>query len=325
MLLLYVDDMLIVGHDKNMISKLKKDLGSQFAMKDLGPAQQILGMRIIRDRKKKRLWLSQEKYIEKVLNRFNMKDAKSVSTPLAAHFKLSADLCPCDDKEKEEMSKIPYASAVGSLMYAMVCTRPDIAHSVGVVSRFLANPGKKHWEAVKWILRYLKGTSHHCLCFGNNEIMLEGFADADMAGDVNTRKSTTGYVYTFAGAAVSWVSKLQKVVALSTTEAEYIAATEVCKEMLWMQRFLGELGIKQDKYVLHCDSQSAIHLAKNPAFHSKTKHIDLRYHWIRQVLEEGKLQLEKIHTDENPADMFTKILPKTKQELCRRLVGLGVT
>ena len=325
MLLLYVDDMLIVGHDKNMISKLKKDLGSQFAMKDLGPAQQILGMRIIRDRKKKRLWLSQEKYIEKVLNRFNMKDAKSVSTPLAAHFKLSADLCPCDDKEKEEMSKIPYASAVGSLMYAMVCTRPDIAHSVGVVSRFLANPGKKHWEAVKWILRYLKGTGHHCLCFGNNEIMLEGFADADMDGVVNTRKSTTGYVYTFVGVAVSWISKLQKVVALSTTEAEYIAATEACKEMLWMQRFLVELGIKQDKYVLHCDSQSAIHLAKNPAFHSKTKHIDLRYHWIRQVLEEGQLQLEKIHTDENLADMFTKILPKTKQELCRRLVGLGVT
>ena len=163
-----------------------------------------------------------------------MKNAKLVGTPLAAHFKLSVDLCPCDEKEKEEMNKIHYASAVGSLMYAMVCTRPDIAHSVGVVSRFLANPGKKHWEAVKWILRYLKGTSHHCLCFGNNEIMLEGFADADMAGDVNTRKSTTGYVYTFAGAAVSWVSKLQKVVALSTTEAEYIAATEACKEMLWM-------------------------------------------------------------------------------------------
>jgi len=253
-LLLYVDDMLIVGHDKNMISRLKKDLGSQFAMKDLGPAQQILGMRIIRDRKKNKLWLSQEKYIEKVLKRFNMKDAKSVGTPLAAHFKLSADLSPSDDKEKQEMSRIPYASAVGSLMYAMVCTRPDIAHSVGVVSRFLTNPGKQHWEAVKWILRYLKGTSYHCLCFGNNDIVLEGFADADMVGDVDTRKSTTGYVYTFAGAAVSWVSRRQKVIALSTTEAEYIVATEACKEMLWMQCFLGELGIKQDKYVLHCDS-----------------------------------------------------------------------
>ena len=184
-LLLCVDDMLVVGHDKSMINKLKKDLGSQFAMKDLGQAQQILGMRIIRDRKNRRLWLSHERYIEKVLNRFNMNDAKPVGTPLAAHFKLSIDLCPCNDKEKEEMRKISYASAIGSLMYAMVCTRPDIAHSVGVVSRFLANLGKQHWQAVKWILRYLKGTSHYCLCFGNPNIVLEGFTDANMVGDVH--------------------------------------------------------------------------------------------------------------------------------------------
>ena len=155
--------------------------------------------------------------------------------------------------------------------------------------------------------------------------MLEGFTDADMARDMDTRKSTTGYLYTFAGATVSWVSRLQRIVALSTTEAEYIATTEACKEMLWMQRFLGEIGIKQDKYVLYCDSQSAIHLAKNPTFHSKTKHIDLRYHWIRHVLEEGHLSLEKIHTYRNPADMLTKILPRNKHELCRGMVGLGVT
>jgi len=157
---------------------------------------------------------------------------------------------------------------------------------MGVVSRFLTNPSKQHWQAVKWILRYLKGTSHYCLCFGQDETTLEGFTDADMAGDMDTRKSTTGYLYTFAGATVSRVSRLQRIVAFSTTEVEYIAATEACKEMLWMQRFLREIGIKQDKYVLYCDSQSAIHLAKNPAFHSKTKHIDLRYHWIRCVLEE---------------------------------------
>ena len=142
-----------------------------------------------------------------------------------------------------------------------------------VVSRFLANPGKQHWQAVKWILRYLKGTSHYCLCFGHDETVLEGFTNVDMARDMDTRKSTTGYLYTFAGAAVSWVSRLQRIVAVSTTKAEYIAATKACKEILWMQRFLGEIGIKQDKYVLYCNSQSAIHLAKNPTFHSKTKHI----------------------------------------------------
>ena len=124
-----------------------------------------------------------KKYIKKVLDRFNMKDAKPVGTPLAAHFKLSTELCLRDDKEKEEMSKIPYASVVGSLMYTMVCILPYIAYSVGVVSRFLANPGKQHWQAVKWILKYLKGTSHYCLCFGHFETVLEGFIDADMAGD----------------------------------------------------------------------------------------------------------------------------------------------
>ena len=228
-LLLCADDMLIVVHDNNKINRLKKYLGSKFAMKDLGPAQQILGMRIMHDRKDKRLWLSQEKYIKKVLNKFNMKDAKLVGTPFGAHFKLSTELYPSNDKEKEEMSKIPYASAVGSLMYAMVCTRLDITYSVGVVSRFLTNPGKQHWRAVKWILRYLKGTNHYCLCFGHDETVLEGFTDADMGGDMDTRKSTTGYLYTFAGATVSWVSRLQRIVALSTTEAEYIAATKACK------------------------------------------------------------------------------------------------
>lgn len=152
--------------------------------------------------------LSQEKYIKKLLDRFNMKDFKPVVTPLAAHFKLSIELCLSDDKEKEEMSMIPYASAVGSLMYAKVCTRPNIAYLVGVVSKFVANPGKQHWKAVKWILRYLKGTSHSCLCFGHNETVLEGFTDADMDGDMDNRKSTISYLYTFAGATISWVSRL---------------------------------------------------------------------------------------------------------------------
>ena len=279
-------------------------------MKDLGPAQQILGMKIVRNRQNEKFWLSQEKYIEKVLDRFNMSNAKEVGTPLAGHFKLSVSQCPTSEKDKEEMKKVPYASAVGSLMYAMVCTRLDIAHAVGVVSQYLSNPRKEHWNAVKWILRYLKGTSKLCLCFGNGKTMLDGYADADMAGDLDNRKSTSGYLMTFAGGAMSWQSKLQKCIALSTTEAEYIAVTEACKETLWLQRFLQELGMKQDKYVLHCDSQSAIHLCKNSTFHSRSKHIDVRYHWIRDVLESKALILEKVHTDDNVADMITKVIPK---------------
>uniref|UniRef100_A0A3Q7GYL8 Retrovirus-related Pol polyprotein from transposon TNT 1-94-like beta-barrel domain-containing protein n=1 Tax=Solanum lycopersicum TaxID=4081 RepID=A0A3Q7GYL8_SOLLC len=170
--------------------------------------QQILGMEIARDRKTGKLWLSQEKYIERVLERFNIKNAKPVNTPLAAHFKLSKRCCPTTKKEKESMSHIPYSSVVGSLMYAMVCTRPDIAHAVGLVSRYLANPSKVHWEAVKWILRYLRGTSNLSLCFGGGEPILEGFTDADMARDLDNWKSTSGYLFKFAGGAISWQSKL---------------------------------------------------------------------------------------------------------------------
>ncbi|VVA10754.1 PREDICTED: Retrovirus-related Pol poly from [Prunus dulcis] len=321
-LLLYVDDMLIVGQNSDKISKLKKELSKSFAMKDLGPAKQILGMSISRDRKNRKLRLSQESYIEKVLKRFNMDKAKPVSTPFPSHFKLSSKQSPTCEKEKENMAMVPYSSAVGSLMYAMICTRPDITHAVGVVSRFLSKPGREHWNAVKWILRYLRGTSKMSLCFGGGKPELIGYTDADMAGDLDSRKSTSGYLITFSRGAVSWQSKLQKCVALSTTEAEFIAATEACKEMLWMKRFLQELGQEQHKYILHCDSQSAIHLSKNPSFHSRSKHIDVRYHWIRDVLESKQLQLEKIHTDDNSSNMMTKSLPKDKYEFCRIAAGL---
>lgn len=321
-LLLYVDDMLIVGQDAKMIGDLKKDLSKSFDMKNLGSAKQILGMQILRDRKAKKLWLSQEKYVERVLERFNMKSAKPVSTPLANHFKLSKRSCPTNEEGKKLMASIPYSSAVGSLMYAMVCTRPDIAHAVGVVSRYLSNPGKDHWEAVKWILRYLRGSSRMCLCFEGPETILEGYADADMAGDLDGRKSTSGYVFTFAGGAVSWQSKLQKCVALSTTEAEYIALTEAGKEMLWLKRFLQQLAIKQEGSVIHCDSQSALDLSKNAMYHPRTKHIDVRYHWLRQAVEDEEFKLEKIHTDRNPADMMTKFVARDKFQLCAELIGM---
>ena len=321
-LLLYVDDMLIVGQDRAQISKLKEELAESFEMKDLGPAKQILGMEITRDRKNRRLWLSQERYVERILERFNMKEAKPVTTPLGGHCKLSKSSCPSTEEENKKMVVIPYSSAVGSLMYAMVCTRPDIAHTVGVVSRFLSNPGKQHWEAVKWIFRYLRRTSKLCLSFGRGKLVLEGYTDADMAGDLDGRKSTSGYLFTFAGGAVSWQSKLQKCVALSTTEAEYIAVTEAGKELVWIKTFFKELGMQQDEYVVYCDSQSAIDLSKNATYHSRTKHIEVRYHWIRDATEKKRFKLKKIHTDKNAADMMTKVIPKQKMEFCSMLAGM---
>ena len=172
-------------------------------MKDFGPAKKILGIRIERDRASKKLYMSQEQYIEKVLERFNMSKAKVVSSPLASHFKLNNRHNPSTDKEKEDMIKVLYASVVGSLMYVMVCTRLDIAYVVGVVSRFLSNPGRHHWEAVKWIMRYLRGTSKLKLTFGSGKPILVGYTDSDMVGDVDNRRSTSGYLITFSGGAVS--------------------------------------------------------------------------------------------------------------------------
>ena len=173
-----------------------------------------------------------------------MNEAKPVSTPLGSHFKLSKEQSPKTEEERDHMSKVPYASAIGSLMYAMVCTRPDIAHAVGVVSRFMSRPGKQHWEAVKWILRYLKGSSDTSFCFTGASMKLQGYVDADFASDIDSRKSITEFVFTLSGTSISWASNLQKIVTLSITEVEYVAATKSIKEIIWLHDFLDELGKK---------------------------------------------------------------------------------
>nr|CAN80650.1 hypothetical protein VITISV_022906 [Vitis vinifera] len=253
---------IFAGFDIEKINNLKKQLSKQFAMKDLGAAKQILGMRIIRDKANGTLKLSQSEYVKKVLNRFNMHKAKPVSTPLGSHFKLSKEQSLKTEEERDHMSKVPYASAIGSLMYAMVCTRPDIAHAVEV-----------------------------------------GYADADFAGDIDSRKSTTGFVFTLG-------------------EAEYVATTEIGKEMIWLHGFLDELGKKQEMGILHSDSQSAIFFAKNSAFHSKSKHIQTKYHFIRYLVEDKLVILEKICGSKNPANMLTKGVTIEKLKLCAASIGL---
>ena len=311
-LVLYVDDMLIAAKDRSEVDKLKALLSSEFKMKDLGPARKILGMQIKRDVKEGKLWLSQPKYGRKVLAKHNMADAKAVSTPLASHFKLSAAFCPTSETEKGLMSKIPYESAVGSLMYLMVCTRPDLALAIGKVSRYMSNPGKVHWEAVKWILRYLKGTLDVGLLFdakSDNARALLGYVDADYGQDLDGRRSTTGYMFTLGGGCISWRSVLQKCVAQSTTEAEYVAAAEATKEAIWLNRLITEMGLTQASVNLHCDSQSALHLAVNQVMDSRVKHIDVRYHFIRQAVSDKMLELVKIDGKLNPADALTKVIP----------------
>ena len=201
--------------------------------------------------------------------------------------------------------------------------KPDIAYEVGVVSRYMSNPGKKHWEAMKGIMRYLNGTQKVCICFGSKGSDVEGYIDADYARDMDKRRSTLGYVFMFTRGAVSWRSRLQSCTSISTTEAEYIVATEACKEAIWFARLVRDLGIAVEMPTLHCDSQSAILLAKNRVFHAKTKHIEVKYHFIREMLEDKLMKLVKVHTDDNPADLLTKGLPPERFAYCQALMGVG--
>ncbi|KAE8707872.1 hypothetical protein F3Y22_tig00110372pilonHSYRG00231 [Hibiscus syriacus] len=201
----------------------------------------------------------------------------------------------------------------------------DISQAVGVVSRYMHDPGEGHWQDVKWILRYLQQTVDVGLVFEQDEALgqcMVGYVDSDYAGDLDKRRSTTGYLFTLAKAPVSWKSTIQYTVALSTTEAEYMAVSEAVKETIWLNGFMEDLGVVQSHISLYCDSQSAIHLAKNQVYHSRTKHIDVRYHFVREIFEEGKILLQKIATSENPADMMTKVRHYKFGEL-KKLSRLG--
>ncbi|KAM2659837.1 hypothetical protein EV2_022338 [Malus domestica] len=249
-LLIYVDDMLIALKNVEEIEKLKKQMKNEFEMKDLGKAKKILSMEITRDREKGLVSLNQRQYLEKLIRKFGVHDStKPVSTPLTPHFKLSSPQCPKTDKEKLQMKNIPYANLVGSLMYAMVCSRPDIAHAVDMVSRYMHNPGQEHWQEAKWILRYLHGTRDFGLCFERDDSGIShfavGYVDSDYAGDLDGRKSTTGYVFTMAKGPVCWRSILQSSVALSTTEDEYMAVAEAIKEAIWIHGLIRDLGVNQ--------------------------------------------------------------------------------
>ncbi|KAM1105537.1 hypothetical protein ACFX13_002546 [Malus domestica] len=245
---------------------------------------------------------------------------------MALHFKLSALLSPKNNKEKLQMKNIPYSNLVGGLMYIMVCSRLDIAHVVGLVSRYMHNPGNEHWQAAKWILRYLHGTRDVGLCFQRSDSSFEnfvvGYVDSDYAGDLDKRRSTTGYLFTMAKWPVSWRSTLQSTVALSTMEAEYMAIAEAVNEAIWIHGLIKNLGIYQKQVELHCDSQSVIHLSKYQVYHSRTKHIDVRFHFIREILSKRKIILHKVPTADNPADMLTKALRLAKFEHCLNIAHI---
>ena len=250
-----------------------------------------------------------------------MSDAKPVSTPVDTGTKL---VKATDDSD--EVNQGLYQSAVGSLLYLSSRTRPDIAYAVSNVAQFSAKPNKQHWTAVKRILRYLQGTKNFGLLYakeGSKECV--GYSDADWAGDLDNRRSTSGYVFKISGAAVSWRSKKQTCVALSTTEAEYMALANATQEAIWMRQLTADLNLKNtaDKPIrLFEDNQSAICIAKNPQFHGRTKHIEIKYHFTRDQVNIGTIDLQYCRTEDMIADIFTKALLKEKFIKLRDMAGI---
>ncbi|XP_070014717.1 secreted RxLR effector protein 161-like [Nicotiana sylvestris] len=238
-------------------------------------------------------------------------------------------MCPKTLKETERMIRVPYRSAVGSLMYAMVCTRPDICQAVGLVSRYQTDTGLAHWQTVKRIMRYLKGTADYALCYqGGKDLRLVGYSDADHGGDLDERKSTSGYVFLLSDRAISWSSKKKSCVSLSTMEAEYVALASATQEVVWLKKFLEHLLdiAETTKAVLvYCDSEAAISSTKDPKFHCKTKHIDIKYNYARDMVKRKVVNVKYVSTKDILADPLTKPLSRdafvrhTRSQGLRRL------
>lgn len=313
----YVDDFLVASPDRNEITKFGQYLSNIFEVTDLGTVSYCLGMEF--NRNEDEITICQAGYVRDILDRFGMSESKSVSTPLDPGIKLNKN----EDEPDSEERMLPYRELVGALMYLAVCTRPDIAYAVSYLSQFNCCYKTSHWIAAKRVLRYLQDTRRMGLRFRKTGRSLKGFVDADWANCPYDRKSYTGYAFILAGCPISWEAKKQKTVALSSTEAEYMALSEATKEATYLKRFLLDIDFDEMAQVkILCDNNGARKLAENPVFHNRSKHIDVRHHYVREVLEGGELQIEFTPTNEMAADVLTKGVPKQKHESCLKLLGV---
>eukprot|EP00253_Pinus_taeda_P015521 PITA_15521 len=303
------------GNDDYLIENFKTVMKEEFEITDMGLLRYFLGIEV--DQNENGIFISQARYINEVLGRFNMQECKAAITPTVMELKLSKE-----DSSKEFDPSL-YKSIVGGLMY-LTATRPDIMFAVSLISRFMERLKEAHWQVAKRILRYVKGTKKFGILYNVSEHSdLVGYTDSDWARSVDDQKSTSGYVFHMGSGAISWASKKQSIVALSTAEAEYVAATVAACQAVWMRRMLRSLGQEQAKTtVILCDNSSAIALSKNSVFHKRTKHIDTRFHYIRELVSNGEIALEHSRTQEQVADILTKPLDQKSFEFLRKCLGM---
>jgi hypothetical protein len=308
-LLVYVDDILAAGPVFSVVKEALDRIADVYDLSRTDEATWVLGMQIDRDRPNRLLKLHQGSYCQEVIARFQMAHCHPVSTPVDLSVTLVKRL------ESEPADGHPVLKAIGSLRYLADKTRPDVCYSLGVVSKFAANPGATHWAALKRILRYLKGCADLGLGFGGPTATLElhGFCDSDFAADPADRRSVSGYIMMLGGGPVSWSSKKQKgTTALSTTEAEYLAMGAAVQDIIWHRRLLADFGeVQHSPTQLFVDNQAAISIAQSGKVgHNRQKHIDIKHHFVKGVITEGSVALQYVNSRDNLADPFTKGLPK---------------
>lgn len=323
--LVYVDDQLIIG-SQSKIRDFKRSFAEEFTITEIGTANFYLGMHIDRDRKERLMKVSQPLYAEKILEKVRMKEARTCKVPM------EAGLVKVLRKNSDQATAVEiarYRSEIGSMMYIMTQTRPDLGYPIAKLSKYLSNPSSTHQKALTTAYRYLRGTADKGLVYGRNidpkdpsTTQVYGYTDSDFASDPDTRKSTSGFVFMLAGAAVSWRSKQQEIVTKSSCEAEYVAVDSAASEAVWLRLLLSELGYPQNPTTIYVDNNGSIDLAHNPENHNRTKHIDVRFHYIRQLVENNEVELPWIETGKMLADTLTKPLGPAKFIQFRAQMGV---
>lgn len=331
-LLTWVDDLVSMATKDELNKTTEQGLQKHFEIKSMGRPNLLLGMKVTIG--PDFISLSQSHYIDILLDKYGLSDANPVITPMDPNVKLdiyaNGDRNSDEIKSEENDPKIThgYAQLIGSLMYLAIGTRPDIAYAVNRLAQFTSNPKTVHWTAVKRIFRYLKKTKNHALTFGGDDDNIRNsdlnfFCDADWANDTSDRKSISGYVTIVAGGAVSWSSKKQQTVALSTAEAEYVAATHIAKQVLWHRTLFDELDFSHPSTsTIFTDNQAAISISHHPEFHSRTKHIDIAHHFLRDLITQGEINTVYVNTRDNLADLFTKGLSRDLHEDLTARIGI---
>lgn len=316
LLVIYVDDILMASTDSGWVDEVKEKLLEEFEIKDLGLAKHCLGLEI--NQGEDFITVTQSGYIQNILDTFGMNECNPISTPAEVQTKgIGINL-----KSGKE-GKWPYRELIGSLMYLAIGTRPDIANTVSRLSQHTNDPGNQHWKDAKRLLRYLAGTKHLALKYTKTGDLLFGYSDADWGGCTSDRRSYTGYSFFMGGAAITWKSQKQRTVALSSTEAEYVSMSEATKEVLHLRSLLLELGLGEFiPITLYTDNRGAQQLASNSVYHARTKHIDIRHHFIREAIENELITIIHVPTDQMTSDILTKPLPRKTHWRCTIDLGL---